>query len=76
MIKILFLENIRFYEEEEKNDSNFSKHLASLGDLFINDAFSCSHRAHASVSAITKFLPSFLGLTIRNRDKCIKEGYF
>ena len=48
--QIVFLENIRFYDEEEKNDFNFSKHLAGLADLFVNDAFSCSHRAHASVS--------------------------
>ena len=53
--QIIFLENIRFYEEEEKNDFNFSKHLAGLADLFVNDAFSCSHRAHASVSKITEF---------------------
>ena len=63
--QIVFLENIRFYEEEEKNDLNFAKHLANLGDLFVNDAFSCSHRAHASVSKITEFLPSFAGLAIR-----------
>ena len=44
---ILVLENIRFYPEEESNDLNFSQHLASLADLYINDAFSCSHRAHA-----------------------------
>ena len=41
--KILMLENIRFYAEEEKNDDKFAKHLASLGDLYVNDAFSCSH---------------------------------
>ena len=58
--EIIFLENIRFYEEEEKNDINFSKHLASLADLFVNDAFSCSHRLHASMCEITKFLPSML----------------
>ena len=57
--QIVFLENIRFYDEEEKNDLNFSKQLASLADLYVNDAFSCSHRAHASVCKITKFLPSF-----------------
>ena len=51
--QIIFLENIRFYEEEEMNDQNFSKHLAKLADIFVNDAFSCSHRAHASVSKIT-----------------------
>ena len=57
--EIIFLENIRFYEEEEKNDTYFAKHLSGLADLFVNDAFSCSHRSHASVSEITKFLPSF-----------------
>ena len=41
--KILLIENIRFYPEEEKNDNNFAKHLASLGDIYVNDAFSCSH---------------------------------
>ena len=47
--KILLIENIRFYPDEENNDTNFAKHLASLGDIYVNDAFSCSHRAHASV---------------------------
>ena len=71
--KILFLENIRFYEEEEKNDNNFSKHLASLGDLFVNDAFSCSHRAHASLCEITKFLPSFVGLQFEIEINALKK---
>ena len=44
--EIIFLENIRFYKEEEKNDSSFAKQLASLGDIYVNDAFSCSHRTH------------------------------
>ena len=61
---ILILENIRFYDEEEKNDQKFAKHLASLGDIYINDAFSCSHRAHASIQHISKFLPSFSGLQL------------
>ena len=64
--QIIFLENIRFYEEEEKNDLDFSKHLASLADLFVNDAFSCSHRAHASIDKITKFLPSYAGLQLNS----------
>ena len=71
--KILFLENIRFYEEEEKNDNNFSKHLASLGDLFVNDAFSCSHRTHASLCEITKFLPSFVGLQFEIEINALKK---
>ena len=62
--EILILENIRFYTEEEKNDNKFAKHIASLGDLYVNDAFSCSHRAHASVNKIPKFLPSFSGLQL------------
>ena len=60
--EILMLENIRFYPEEEINDNKFAKHLARLGDLYVNDAFSCSHRSHASIVEICKFLPSFSGL--------------
>jgi phosphoglycerate kinase len=71
--QIVFLENIRFYEEEEKNDLNFSKHLAGLADLFVNDAFSCSHRAHASISKITDFLPSFAGLQLETEINALKK---
>ena len=62
--KIVILENLRFYEEEEKNDNIFAKHLASLADIYVNDAFSCSHRAHASIFEITKFIPSYAGLQL------------
>ncbi|MDC1152282.1 phosphoglycerate kinase [Candidatus Pelagibacter ubique] len=62
--KIIILENLRFYEEEEKNDNGFAKHLASLADIYVNDAFSCSHRAHASIFEITKFIPSYSGLQL------------
>ena len=62
--EILILENIRFYSEEENNDTNFAKHLSRLGDIYVNDAFSCSHRAHASIHQIPKFLPSFSGLQL------------
>ena len=65
--KIVILENLRFYEEEEKNDTSFAKHLASLADIYVNDAFSCSHRAHASIFEITKFIPSYAGLQL-NRE--------
>ena len=71
--KIVFLENIRFYEAEEKNDPSFAKQLANLGDLFVNDAFSCSHRAHASVSKITEFLPSFAGLQLNTEINALKK---
>jgi len=62
--KIVMLENLRFYSEEEKNDKGFAKHLASLADIYVNDAFSCSHRTHASIYEITKFLPSYAGLQL------------
>ena len=62
--RIVILENLRFYEEEEKNDNDFAKHLASLADIYVNDAFSCSHRAHASIFEITKFIPSYAGLQL------------
>jgi len=71
--QIVILENIRFYEEEEKNDTSFAKKLASLGDLFVNDAFSCSHRAHASVNKITEFLPSFAGLQLETEINALKK---
>ena len=71
--QVIFLENIRFYEEEELNDTSFSKHLSKLADIFVNDAFSCSHRAHASVSKITKFLPSYAGLQLETEIKALKK---
>ena len=60
--KIFILENIRFYAEEEKNDLKFAKQLANFGDIYVNDAFSCSHRPHASIQQLPKLLPSFSGL--------------
>ena len=71
--QIIFLENIRFYEEEEKNDYIFAKHLAGLADLYVNDAFSCSHRFHASVNKITKFLPSYAGLQLETEINALKK---
>ena len=62
--KIVMLENIRFYFEEEENDPEFARHLSSLADIYVNDAFSCSHRAHASIHEISNFLPSFSGLQL------------
>ena len=62
--KIVILENLRFYEEEEKNDNDFAKHLAKIADIYVNDAFSCSHRAHASILEITKFISSYAGLQL------------
>ena len=71
--QIVLLENVRFYKEEEENDTIFAKHLAKLGDLYVNDAFSCSHRSHASVSKITQFLPSFAGLQLESEINALKK---
>ena len=78
MGEICLLENIRFNAEEEKNDLNFSKLLASSFDIYINDAFSASHRNHASIVGITKYLPSYAGLSfskeIENLDKFLENS--
>lgn len=62
--EILILGNLRFHLEEEENNSHFAKILAGYADIFVNDAFAVSHRAHASVSAITKYLPSYAGMLL------------
>ena len=64
--EVLLLENLRFHAEEEKNDENFAKELASLGDVYVNDAFGTAHRAHASTEGVTHFLkPSVAGYLMR-----------
>ena len=63
---ILLLENVRFYKEEEKNDPEFAKKLASLADVYVNDAFGTAHRAHASTEGVAKFLkPSVAGFLMQ-----------
>lgn len=62
--QVLLLENLRFHNEEEENNAAFSQKLASLGDIYINDAFGTAHRAHASTEGVTKFLPSAAGLLL------------
>ncbi|MDO8600641.1 MAG: phosphoglycerate kinase [bacterium] len=62
--EIVMIENIRFWKGEEQNSPVFAKKLATLGDVFVNDAFGASHRAHASVVGIAKFLPSYAGLLL------------
>jgi len=61
---LLLLENLRFHAEEEKNDPAFAKELASLGEVFVNDAFGTAHRAHASTEGVTKYLPSVAGFLL------------
>lgn len=69
--EVLLLENLRYHKEEEKNDPAFSKALAQLADVGINDAFGCSHRAHASVAGITEFLPMAAGLLLEKEIRFI-----
>ena len=71
--KIIMLENIRFYPEEEKNNPKFAKQIASLADIYVNDAFSCSHRAHASIDEITNFLPCYSGLQLDLEVDALKK---
>ena len=71
--KIIMLENIRFYYEEEKNDPEFAKQLSHLADIYVNDAFSCSHRAHSSIHAVTNFLPSYSGLQLDTEVNALKK---
>lgn len=66
---VFLLENLRFYPGEDKNDKNFAKKIAGLGDFYVNDAFAFSHRKTASMAAITKFLPSYAGPTLENEIK-------
>jgi 3-phosphoglycerate kinase len=62
---VVLLENLRFYSEEEANDPEFSKQLASLADIYVNDAFGTAHRAHASTEGITRYLPSVAGFLVQ-----------
>jgi phosphoglycerate kinase len=62
---IVLLENIRYNKEEEKNDDKFAKELASLGDIYVNNAFAVSHRKHASLVAIKKYLPAYCGILLQ-----------
>ena len=61
---IVMLENLRFFKEEESDDVIFAEKLANLADIYVNEAFSCSHRKHASVHSITKFIPSYSGIQL------------
>src|SRR3989338_7488321 len=70
---VVLLENLRFYDEEEKNDAEFAKKLAAHADVYVNDAFGACHRDHASVSAITKFLPCGAGFLVEKETKQLSK---
>ena len=67
--EVVLLENIRIHQGEEKNDKKFARQLAELGDIYINEAFSVSHREHASIIGVTKYLPSYMGLLFEDELK-------
>jgi len=69
--EILVLENIRFYKEEKQNDSQFAQKLASLGDVYVNDAFAMCHRTEASVVGVPEYLPSYAGLLLKKEIEVI-----
>lgn len=71
---VVLLDNLRKFEQEEANDEAFAKSLASLGDIFVNDAFGTAHRAHASTEGVTKFLPSVCGFLIEKEIKALDDG--
>jgi phosphoglycerate kinase len=72
--EVAVLENVRYHKGEEKNDRDFAKSLAALGDLYVNDAFSSSHRAHASLEAITDLVPSYAGLLMMAEITALGEA--
>jgi 3-phosphoglycerate kinase len=71
--EVLLLENVRFHPGDEKGDPNFAKELASLGQLYVNDAFGSSHRAHGSVSGVAAFLPSAAGLLLQRELEAFRR---
>lgn len=70
---VILLENVRFYKGEKEGDINFAKQLASLGDFYINEAFSCSHRKHASIYLLPKLLPSAAGFLLEKEVKTLSK---
>ena len=71
--QIVLLENLRFYPGEEKNDSDFAKELAKLGEIYVNDAFGDAHRAHASMVGLPRYLPSCAGLLLEKEIRVLSE---
>ncbi len=71
---ILLLENLRFHKEEEKNDMEFAEKLASFADLYVNDGFGVSHRAHASVEGVTHFLPAAAGFLLEKEIQYVGQA--
>lgn len=71
--EVLMLENVRYYPGEEKNDPEFSRQLAQLGDIFVNDAFGTAHRAHSSTAGIADYLPAYAGFLLENEVNMLRK---
>lgn len=71
---LILLENVRFYPEEEKNDSGFAKKLSELADIYVNDAFGTAHRAHASTAGVAEFLPAYSGLLMEKEINFLSKA--
>ena len=71
---LALMENLRFHAGEERNDTEFAESLASLGDVYVNDAFSCSHRAHASVTGVAERLPAYAGRLMQAELEALEDA--
>jgi phosphoglycerate kinase len=71
--QVLMLENLRFHPQEESNDDEYAKTLASYGDVYVNDAFGTAHRAHASTVGVTKYLPAYAGLLMEREIEALSS---
>ncbi|TIO37635.1 MAG: phosphoglycerate kinase, partial [Mesorhizobium sp.] len=71
---VLLLENTRFHKAEEKNDQAFTEKLATNGDIYVNDAFSAAHRAHASTEGLAHRLPAYAGRTMQAELDALEQG--
>ncbi|MBA4311542.1 MAG: phosphoglycerate kinase [Chlorobiaceae bacterium] len=72
--EVLMLENVRFHKEEEKNDPEFAKKLAALGEIYVNDAFGSAHRAHASTEGVAKYLPAISGFLMQQELEYLSKA--
>ena len=70
----MLLENVRFHKEETDNDEGFAKELASMAEVYVNDAFGAAHRAHASTAGVAKFLPAVSGFLIEKELECLGDA--
>jgi phosphoglycerate kinase len=72
---VILMENLRFHWQEEAGDDAFAREMSTLGDVYVNDAFSCSHRAHASISGLPKYLPTVVGLSMQQEIEMLTEMF-